>query len=65
MDNDLEKECRLCEYAEKISCEELYMCCKKGVVEPTFACRHFVLDPLKIEVHVRKLPTFHIPPFKV
>lgn len=51
--------CYCCEYSSPILDGENFLCRKKGVVPPDFACSAFIFDPLKKEVGVRFMDTSH------
>jgi hypothetical protein len=42
----IEPRCSYCQRANPIENEEV-ICVKKGIVDESFSCRHFVYDPLK------------------
>ena len=57
MDNEQEKCCALCEYAERTVGEEM-ICLHRGPIAPTERCRKFRYDPFKRTPPKRvKLPT--------
>ena len=49
--------CYCCEYSNAILDGETFLCKKRGVVSPDFACSAFIFDPLKKEVSVRFINT--------
>ena len=55
-DNRYDHCCYCCEYASELIGGDSYICKKKGVVSPEFACSSFIFDPLKKEVSVRFIP---------
>ena len=55
-----ERNCAHCEKSRPICGGELYICLKKGTVDPCGHCRSFVPDPLKIQVNVAKIPQLNL-----
>lgn len=53
--------CYCCEYSSPILDGESFLCKKKGVVSPDFACSAFIFDPLKKAVSVRFINLSHNP----
>ena len=55
--NDFEKACAICEHSYFLSTTGSTLCKKKKstrVVQPDDSCRHFSIDPLKLEPITRK-----------
>lgn len=51
--------CYCCEYSSPILDGQSFLCKKKGVVLPDFACSSFIYDPLKKEVSVKLVMQQH------
>lgn len=55
--NDYEKACAICEHSYYMSIDKTTLCKRKKcarLVDPEDSCRHFSIDPLKLEPVIRR-----------
>lgn len=56
---DIDEICRYCEHSSLLCGNDDVLCEKKGVVSPTYKCKYFAVDVIKLEPkRLRDVPSF-------